>query len=366
MKNKTALLLTHVRHDRETCLTPGLFSTFKRNVERPKLNVTYAHGDRAVQFLGPDRLGGDDLRILQFLQARAAPYDRRGSFAEDPKSLVGQRLAKALDCHGAPASQRKAVIHTTFREIALETGVKWGGGKTAKATLTSLKRMAAITVFLRVGDVEEAPDNSRMLAFFANHATGKIDVALSPGLAAAALGQTRQYVRIEMSEVRALKTDAARIIHQRLCAWVNPGAKKHVTVETLAGYLYPDPAPKLTASAHAKRIARVLHAMDEIAALGWRVTEAGGSTLAVERPVCGRKQDQQRELTGPGVGENRTEPSAGSQAQCGFPGSAGRVSKIFQENLLGAALKPAVAGSDGRTDVARKGKSLGGGAGGPA
>ena len=72
-------------------------------------------------------------------------------------------------------------------------------------------------------------------------------MAVNPRLAdiaLAGLGELQvKYIRIDLEEVRALRTDAARLIHQRVCAFVNPGATGKVRIDTLCGYVWADDAP---------------------------------------------------------------------------------------------------------------------------
>lgn len=45
-----------------------------------------------------------------------------------------------------------------------------------------------------------------------------------------------------MAEVRVLQTDPARLMHQRLCGWIDPGKSGRVELDTLCGYVWPDEA----------------------------------------------------------------------------------------------------------------------------
>lgn len=97
---------------------------------------------------------------------------------------------------------------------------------------------------------------------------GRLFVALNPQIAEAILGR-RPYTRIEMAEVRALQTDPARLIHQRLCGWIDPGKAGRVELDTLSGYVWPDDA---NAEAMKKRRQKARKALAELAAVGWKVS----------------------------------------------------------------------------------------------
>ena len=70
-------------------------------------------------------------------------------------------------------------------------------------------------------------------------------MALNPLIARAVMGGA-QHVRIDMDEVRALQTDPARLIHQRLCGWIDPGKSGRVELDTLCGYAWPTEDRKST------------------------------------------------------------------------------------------------------------------------
>jgi hypothetical protein len=90
-----------------------------------------------------------------------------------------------------------------------------------------------------------------------------------------------QHIRIDMDEVRALRSENARLIHQRLCAWINPGQTERVSLDTLCGYLHQNP---VTGATLRKRHERLRHALDELQSLGWLVTEYRKGMFEVQRP----------------------------------------------------------------------------------
>ena len=105
-------------------------------------------------------------------------------------------------------------------------------------------------------------------------------VALNPQITEAILGK-RPYTRIEMAEVRALQTDAARLIHQRLCGWIDPGKARCVELDTLAGYVWPD---ETNAEAMKKRRQKVRKALAELVDVGWNVSEYAKGKWEIRRP----------------------------------------------------------------------------------
>lgn len=94
----------------------------------------------------------------------------------------------------------------------------------------------------------------RMLSAYASdEGTGDLYVALNPRLTSAVLGNI-PYARIELDEARGLDSDPARLIHQRLSAWIDPGTSGVASVETLSRYVWPDPASDSTERKRASRV----------------------------------------------------------------------------------------------------------------
>lgn len=122
----------------------------------------------------------------------------------------------------------------------------------------------------------------RILSEYAsNEKEGKIFVALNPRLAEAIMGE-HPHVRINMNEVRALQTDPARLIHQRLCAWINPGKSGRIELDTLCGYVWPDEANTETMK---KRRQTARKSLVELSTLeGWEVDEYAKGKWEIKRP----------------------------------------------------------------------------------
>lgn len=90
-----------------------------------------------------------------------------------------------------------------------------------------------------------------------------------------------QHVRISMDEVRALDSETARLLHQRLCGWIDPGKTGKASIDTLCGYVWPSEA---SGSTMRKRRQRVREALPELVALGWTVTEFAAGKYDITRP----------------------------------------------------------------------------------
>lgn len=274
--------LTHARHDPAHVLAPGLFRSLGRGDRaRLKLDVTYIHGDDRLEFGGKEPLGVDDMRVLQGLVAMAGP---EGLILrdEDQTSPAGKQLI--LDLFTPPAAIADAgkkpdtlVVRDSFRRLAREIGITEGGAA-LKAIRKSVERLFGVTVFVQSG---KRRVGMRLLSAYASdEGTGDLFVALNPRLAGAIFGD-HQHVRIELAEVRALGTDPARLIHQRLCGWIDPGKVGRVTIETLAEYVWPEPTE--VDRAMKKRRETIRKALAELSAIGWTVTEYGRGKFEIAR-----------------------------------------------------------------------------------
>lgn len=120
-----------------------------------------------------------------------------------------------------------------------------------------------------------------LAAYASDEGTGDLYVALNPRIASAIMG-TAPYARIDLGEVRKLDSDPARLIHQRLCGWIDPGKSGGVGIETISAYVWPDDAGNKATKR--KRWTRVRKAISEIKALGWRVEEIRKDFWQIVRP----------------------------------------------------------------------------------
>ncbi|MFA9369966.1 replication protein C, IncQ-type, partial [Escherichia coli] len=79
-----------------------------------------------------------------------------------------------------------------------------------------------------------------------------------------------------------LQTDPARLMHQRLCGWIDPGKSGRVELDTLCGYVWPGQATNPNTLKTRRQAAR--RALPELAALGWTVSEYAKNKFEIGRP----------------------------------------------------------------------------------
>lgn len=268
--------LTHARHDRAHCLVPGLFRSLLRGErKRTKLDVTYNFGAKeTVRFIGFEPLGADDMRILQGLVAIAGPNG--ALLAPEPKSEKGKHLRFLLDPKLDGLNQNALVARSSLKSLLSEVGLAKGGDniRLAKA---SLLRMSNVTVIIKKGGREAS---FHLLSYAFDETTGQLMAGLNPRLASAVLGH-QAHVQIDMDEVRSLNRDAARLIHQRLCAWIDPGKPGRITLDTLCEYVWPD---ETGIGAMKKRRQRIRKSLLELTTLDWVIKEYVKDKFEIQRP----------------------------------------------------------------------------------
>ncbi len=270
---------THAMHDPAHCLTPGLFRSLKRGERKKfKLDVTHVFGDETLRFVGFEPLGADDLRLLQGLIALSGPHGML--LTSEPKSTSARQLRLALDLTFDAAEQDALIVKESLSKLLAEVGLT-DSGNNIKALKSSLLRMSNVTILVAKGTRQAA---FHLMSYAFDEDDGRLLVALNPRIADAVLSRV-QFARIDMAEVRALQTDPARLIHQRLCGWINPGKVRRVELETICGYVWSDTA---NPEAMKKRRQTARRALEEIAACGWVIDEyATGKFQILRRNIPG-------------------------------------------------------------------------------
>lgn len=269
--------LTHARHDPAHCLAPGLFRSLKRGERKTsKLDVTYEFGQgQKIEFSGPEPLGADDLRVLQGLVAMAGPAGL--VLSPEPKSDAGLQLRLFMEPKWDAIQQDAMVVKGSYRALAKEIG--YANIDDTKPIRDCIERLWKVSIIALAGNKRRG---FRLLAEYASDdVAGKLFVALNPMIAQAVMGN--QHVRISLWEVRSLRSDAARLIHQRLCGWINPGKSRRVDLNTLCSYVWPDRAASSTTMR--KRRQRAREALPELACIKWRVSEYAKGKFEITRPA---------------------------------------------------------------------------------
>jgi len=267
--------LTHARHDRSHCLAPGLFRSLKRGTRKnEKLDVSYCHGQEQIRFIGFEPLGADDLRLLQGIVALAGPSGV--TLSPNPTADAPKELRRLLETKQKAQEMNALMVSCHVGRLLAETGMS-DGGKNIETLKASLVRLSNVTV---IASCRKQVASFRLLSFAFDAASSHLHVGLNPRLADAVVGN-RPYARIDMGEVRCLKSDVARLIHQRLCAFINPGRSQRVGLPVLSSYVWPESG---TSATNRQRRHRVRKALREISVCGWTVNEVGRNMVDFRRP----------------------------------------------------------------------------------
>ena len=175
------------------------------------------------------------------------------------------------------------VVKGSYRGLAKEIG--YADIENSRPIRDCIERLWKVSI---IAQFEKKRQGYRLLAEYASDGKdGRLYVALNPRITQAIMGNA-QHTRINMDEVRALRSDVARLLHQRLCGWINSGESRRVTIETLCGYAWLEVAKneamkERQAETTKKRRQRVRAALEELRALGWAVIEYATGKFEIGR-----------------------------------------------------------------------------------
>ena len=267
--------LTHARHDPAHCLAPGLFRSLKKGERKVnKLDVLYQYGSVQLHFKGPEPLGVDDLRVLQGLVALAGPSGLMLTPA--PTTESGRKIRSLLELKDEAESEFAIIAKGSYGSLAREIGYE--DYDDSRLIRQCIERLWTVSIVMTS---ESRRYGFRLLAqYSSDDRSGELYVALNPRIASAILGAGR-YTRINMQEVRSLKGDPARLIHQRLCGFMRSGESKEVTIDKLCEYAWPDACSQAT---QRKRHQRARQAIAELRQIGWKCVELLRGRFVVTRP----------------------------------------------------------------------------------
>ena len=273
--------LTHARHDPAHCLAPGLFRSLKRGErKKQKLDITYSYGEgESARFVGFEPLGADDMRILQGLVALAGPEGL--ILTPEPQSDMARQLRLFLEPKFDAEEKDGLIVRERMTKLLAEIGLT-NTGDNIKNLKASLLRMSNVTILATKGTRQAS---FHLLSYDFDSSDGRLFVALNPRIAEAVLGR-RSYARIELAEVRRLQTDPARLIHQRLSAWIDPSKSRQVELDTLCEYVWHDPTDNPNTMKTRRQSVR--KGLAELAVVGWIVDEYARGKFEISRPAVQR------------------------------------------------------------------------------
>jgi hypothetical protein len=178
---------------------------------------------------------------------------------------------------------KTVVTRNSFYVLAREIGYgekSFHSGREVRRLRTYMDELWATSI-LSTEKSTGLRTGSRILSQYQTTKVGEFTVALNFLVANIILGIGKRYTRIDMAEIRALDSDASRLLHQRLCAWIDPGKTGKITMESLDGYVWFEPASNINSMRRRKTAIR--KALAELEALGWTITEYVDSKFAITR-----------------------------------------------------------------------------------
>jgi hypothetical protein len=229
------------------CLAEGLFISQKRGASRP-LSAQYLYAGDEIRFEGDQALGAFDLLVLQGIAALAFDQDLSVNLDPNPQTSMGRALRDGLGLRGKACDRPTLALASTSGRLLKEIGRSAGGGNFASLK-SSLDRMSKVTLAVTRDHMLEA---GRLVAHTFDPATGRISIAIHPRMAGAINGE--HFAVFDMAEVRHLETDAARLIHGRICGWLDQGKSTKIALDTLCRYVWP--APEATEQVHYDTVKR--------------------------------------------------------------------------------------------------------------
>lgn len=261
---------------------------------RPGYVSEYTYGESTIlKFSVAEGLGADDLRVLQGLVAFAGnktlvlgPHPKN---EDEDGSIKGAKLLRDnLRTTGAAVKKPGLIIHSTFGDLARAIGYEDGNsGSTTSQIRECVERLYGVSIL--VTNIKSGKSEGfRLLSHYESEIskTGSksiITVGLNPRLAQAVVcGVDSGYTRIDLEEVSKIKIEGTRLIHQRLCGWINQGASREVSIETICAYIWMERA-KMDGT-HRKRLLTTRTCLAELASLGWGIDEYRKGYVRIARP----------------------------------------------------------------------------------
>lgn len=257
-------------------------------------------GDLRYVFTGIAPLGSDDLRVMQAVHLLASqPGNMLEIDTAAPRSPLAKTLVAGLKPVIAPGEPAFAKMLTgSVAALAEAGGYTQTAGGSREGVSDSLTRLAAIQVSCLRADTEVSSSQLLALADLDPEADGfgaptdTLAIALAPSLSTPLLANGGgRYVHLEQSDILGLGQDAAhgartRLLHLRLCGYIDPGKTKGVSAATLAEYAFGQTDSKDTLR---RQLGDIRKSIPLLGQLGWTVSpddrRGGRQVFTLTRPT---------------------------------------------------------------------------------
>jgi hypothetical protein len=277
--NPAEVTHTYARIPPAICLASGLFVSKSK---APRLATTsiavlaeQAIGELVYVFEGPGPLGTEDLRTLQAVFMLAShPSNRIEMNTANPATPIGKALVGLLALsfeQGEPTIAKMATGNPS--SLAAAGGYTESGGGSRSGITDSLNRLAP-----DVDHIGEPKD--------------KFAIALAPSLSTTLIGSGNgRYGLIEQQDIDRLSEagvngSRTRLLHMRLCGFIDPGQLRQVSTATLAEYAFGKTESKDTVR---RQYGDIRKSMPVLQQLGWTVSAddrvGGKQVFTISRPA---------------------------------------------------------------------------------
>lgn len=276
--------------------------------------VSFGASGLMIEAICGKPLAGEDLEVLQMLVSVAAVQQLR-VIARDKVPYSDDELELLEAMHGTthtrfPVHNRVELSLTNMLEL-----LAWKTNQTYRNRLReSINRLSSVELTVH-RDAQQDPDRYKLISckhdLGISHKYRKTQILLNPRQSQILntprhkLEERLQYVKIHLTESHLLNTNILRILHLRLCQWIDPGACRKVSVEKLINYVTPEDSwidqaeTHLRAAGDNRRLQykvtprQIIKALNELERkLGWEVSnerictgnKALESTISIARP----------------------------------------------------------------------------------
>jgi len=187
-----------------------------------------------------------------------------------------KKKPKQLDLFPAPKPdilENVTAIKTSLTGVLQAAGLVKSGAnlKTLKASLDRLSKITITVIKDKAETNREKKAVFHLMDHFYDAEDDRLCVLLNPYITRAIFGQSG-YTLLDVNDVLALETEAARLIYQRLCAYADFGKEVIVSLDTLCSYVRPESEKTSPGTMRVRRL-RVRKAMAEFEKIGWQVDE---------------------------------------------------------------------------------------------
>lgn len=267
-------------------LTDGLFKGAVKSDKgaRPQVERVkdFDNGNALARYIGP-QLGADDLRLLQAVLSLATIAPRKGTggrVSPQPPMMV----LCTLEALGRAAGY-KAAGSGGVNRVLLNSFARFSKGKFAWESTPALSVKGQPLIALEFSDARLP--HRRGLTRGKGRATRSL--VLHPLLAAAIrAGRAKtHFLQLDMNEVRQLTSDAARLLHHRLCH-LNLGEEAEHGIDKLVSYVAGQDAGDLSRHQWRHDQVKVDAALEELAGLGWTISDAGETKHGIPKKLIRR------------------------------------------------------------------------------